>query len=73
VIPDFPVLVFTNAELDRITELMLGRYRAMSASDVFRSPDPVRNRRDNTRIGKKKAGNLHVASEVPEMARQAPL
>jgi len=33
--------LFTNAELDRITELMLARYRAMSASDVFRSPDPV--------------------------------
>jgi hypothetical protein len=33
--------LFTNAELDRITEVMLARYRAMSASDVFRSPDPV--------------------------------
>jgi hypothetical protein len=33
--------LFTNAELDRITELMLVRYQAMSASDVFRSPDPV--------------------------------
>jgi hypothetical protein len=33
--------LFTNAELDRITELMLGRYRAMSASDAFRCPDPV--------------------------------
>jgi hypothetical protein len=33
--------LFTNAELDRITELMLARYRAMSASDVFPSPDPV--------------------------------
>jgi hypothetical protein len=33
--------LFTNAELDRITELMLGRYRAMSASDVFRCPDPI--------------------------------
>jgi hypothetical protein len=33
--------LFTNAELDRITELMLARYQAMSASDVFCSPDPV--------------------------------
>jgi len=33
--------LFTNAELDQITELMLARYRAMSANDVFRSPDPV--------------------------------
>jgi len=33
--------LFANAELDRITELMLARYQAMSASDVFRSPDPV--------------------------------
>jgi hypothetical protein len=33
--------LFTNAEFERITELMLARYRAMSASDVFRSPDPV--------------------------------
>jgi predicted KAP-like P-loop ATPase len=34
--------LFTNAELDRIAELMLGRYRAMSAGDVFGCPDPVR-------------------------------
>ncbi len=33
--------LFTNAELDRITELILGRYRAMSASDVFSSPGPI--------------------------------
>jgi KAP family P-loop domain len=33
--------LFTNAELDRITELMLARYRAMSATDLFRCPDPV--------------------------------
>ena len=33
--------LFANAELDRITELMLGRYRAMSPSDVFGCPDPV--------------------------------
>jgi predicted KAP-like P-loop ATPase len=33
--------LFENAELDRITELMLGRYRAMSANDVFGCPDPV--------------------------------
>jgi hypothetical protein len=33
--------LFTNAELDRITELMLDRYRAMSASDVFGRPDPI--------------------------------
>jgi hypothetical protein len=33
--------LFTNAELDRITEIMLGRYRAMSASDVFGCPDPI--------------------------------
>jgi hypothetical protein len=33
--------LFTNAELDRITELMLARYRAMSPSDVFGCPDPV--------------------------------
>jgi hypothetical protein len=33
--------LFTNDELDGITELMLIRYRAMSASDVFGSPDPI--------------------------------
>jgi hypothetical protein len=33
--------LFTNAELDRITELMLDRYRAMSASEVFGCPDPI--------------------------------
>jgi hypothetical protein len=33
--------LFTNAELDRITELMLGRYRAMSARDVLGCPDPI--------------------------------
>jgi hypothetical protein len=33
--------VFTNAELDRITELMLDRYRAMSASDVFGYPNAI--------------------------------
>ena len=33
--------LFANAELDRITELMLGRYQAMSASEVFGCPDPV--------------------------------
>jgi hypothetical protein len=33
--------LFTTAELDRITELMLRRYRAMSASDVFGCPDPI--------------------------------
>jgi hypothetical protein len=33
--------LFTTAELDRITELILGRYRAMSASDVFSSPGPL--------------------------------
>jgi predicted KAP-like P-loop ATPase len=33
--------LFTNAELDRITELILGRYRAMSSSDVFGSPSPI--------------------------------
>jgi predicted KAP-like P-loop ATPase len=33
--------LFTNAELDRITELIIGRYRAMSASDVFGCPSPI--------------------------------
>jgi predicted KAP-like P-loop ATPase len=33
--------LFTNVELDRITELMLGRYRAMSASDVLGCPNPI--------------------------------
>lgn len=33
--------LFTTAELDRITELMLRRYRAMSAGDVFGCPDPI--------------------------------
>ena len=33
--------LFTSGELDQITELMLGRYRAMSASDVFGCPDPI--------------------------------
>jgi hypothetical protein len=33
--------LFTNAELDRVAELMLGRYRGMSANDVFGCPDPV--------------------------------
>lgn len=33
--------LFTNAELDRITELMLGRYRAMCAGDVLDSIDPI--------------------------------
>jgi hypothetical protein len=31
----------TNGEFDRITELMLARYRTMSASDIFDSLDPV--------------------------------
>jgi hypothetical protein len=33
--------LFTNPELDRITELTLGRYRAMSASEVLGCPDPI--------------------------------
>jgi predicted KAP-like P-loop ATPase len=33
--------LFTNTELDQIAELILGRYRAMSASDVFSSPGPI--------------------------------
>jgi hypothetical protein len=33
--------LFTNGELDRITGLMLDRYRAMSASEVFGSLDPI--------------------------------
>jgi hypothetical protein len=33
--------LFTDAELDGITELMLGRYRAMSKSDVLNCPDPL--------------------------------
>nr|WP_274380632.1 P-loop NTPase fold protein [Oleomonas cavernae] len=33
--------LFRNAELDQITELMLGRYQTMSASDVFGCPNPI--------------------------------
>lgn len=33
--------LFTNAELDQITELMLNRYRAMPADDVFGCPGPI--------------------------------
>jgi hypothetical protein len=33
--------LFTNAELDAITELILGRYRAMSARGVFGCPSPI--------------------------------
>ena len=33
--------LFTNVELDRITEILLGRYRAMSALDVFSCPEPL--------------------------------
>ncbi|MFT4167184.1 MAG: P-loop NTPase fold protein [Microlunatus sp.] len=33
--------LFTDAELDRIIELMLDRYRGMSADDVFGSPNPI--------------------------------
>jgi hypothetical protein len=33
--------LFTNAELDQITELLLNRYRAMSANDVLRCPNPM--------------------------------
>ncbi|MBA3446423.1 MAG: hypothetical protein H0T56_02220, partial [Pseudaminobacter sp.] len=33
--------LFTKVELKRITELMLGRYRAMSASDVLGCPNPI--------------------------------
>ena len=33
--------LFTNAELDRIAELILGRYRSMSASDVLGCPSPI--------------------------------
>ncbi|MBL4721749.1 MAG: hypothetical protein JKY20_11545 [Alphaproteobacteria bacterium] len=33
--------LFTDVELDYITELMLGRFQAMSASDVLRCPDPI--------------------------------
>jgi hypothetical protein len=33
--------LFTNAELDRVTEVMIGRYRAMTASDVFNCPNPI--------------------------------
>jgi predicted KAP-like P-loop ATPase len=34
--------LFANADLDRITELILGRYREMSASDIFECPNPIR-------------------------------
>jgi len=34
--------LFKDPELDQITELMLERYRAMTASDVFDCPDPIR-------------------------------
>jgi predicted KAP-like P-loop ATPase len=33
--------LFTDAELDQITALMLRRYRTMSASDIFASPNPI--------------------------------
>ncbi|MGN7802943.1 KAP family P-loop NTPase fold protein [Ensifer sp. 22521] len=33
--------LFTNAQLDHITELMLRRYQAMSAGDVFSCPKPI--------------------------------
>jgi KAP family P-loop domain len=33
--------LFTKIELDQITELMLRRYRAMSAGDVFGCPNPI--------------------------------
>jgi hypothetical protein len=33
--------LFSNAELDRIAQLMLNRYRAMSAHDVLGSPNPI--------------------------------
>ena len=33
--------LFTEPELDRVTRLMLDRYRAMSASEIFGSPDPI--------------------------------
>ena len=33
--------LFTTAEFDQITELILCRYRAMSASEVFGCPDPI--------------------------------
>jgi KAP family P-loop domain len=33
--------LFTNAELDRVTEVILGRYQAMSASDVFGCLEPI--------------------------------
>jgi hypothetical protein len=33
--------LFTNAEFDRINDLMLDRYRSMSARDVFDCPDPI--------------------------------
>jgi predicted KAP-like P-loop ATPase len=33
--------LFTSAELDKIIELMLDRYRAMSANDVLGCPNPV--------------------------------
>jgi predicted KAP-like P-loop ATPase len=33
--------LFTTAELDQITELMLCRYRAMSVSDILGCPDPI--------------------------------
>lgn len=33
--------LFTDRELDEITELMLSRYRAMSANEVFSCPNPM--------------------------------
>jgi KAP family P-loop domain len=33
--------LFKKAEFNQITKLMLGRYRAMSASDVFGCPNPI--------------------------------
>jgi hypothetical protein len=33
--------LFTNKQLDRITEAMLGRYKTMSMHDIFSSPDPL--------------------------------
>ncbi len=33
--------LFTNAELDQVTELIVGRYQSMSANDVFGCPEPI--------------------------------
>lgn len=39
--PPKEVWLFTETELDRVTDILLYRYRAMSANDVFDCPDSI--------------------------------